>query len=107
MRTFAELAGKPQESQASFVQKSDARRDLHRFSYVVGDEYRGLAEVRSQPEEFALKVETSHRIERAKRFIEQENAGVGGERARDLPRAAAALRRVPGEIGRKSRSRED
>ncbi len=80
------------------MQQGDARRQFHRFLHVMRHEYRSLAEIGAQPQEFALQIETRDRVQRAERFVEKQNLRIGGER----PRHTHALPLSAGELTRKS-----
>ena len=58
----------------------DAIAQLHCLVEVVGDEHDGLAEFGLQPHQFVLKQSASDRIDRAERFVHQQDRGVGCQR---------------------------
>ncbi len=91
-----EFGGNAEEGEAAFVEQGDARRELHGFLHVVGDEDGCLAEFGAQTEEFALEIEAGDRVERAEGFVEEEDWRVGGESAGHadaLPLSAGELAR--------------
>src|SRR5580698_5469486 len=104
MRAGFELRGCTDEGEVAFVEQSDARRELHRFLHVVGDEDGGLGELGAEAEELALQVETSDRVESAEGLVEQQDFGIGSESACNADALALATgefaRKTAGEIGR-------
>lgn len=65
-----------------FLQHRDAVAELQRFIDVVGDHDHGFVEAVFEHQELALEFVTSDRVKCAKRFIEQDDLGIGCERPR-------------------------
>ncbi len=63
---------------------------------IVSNEDDGFAETAGQGAEFALELGTSHRIERAKRFVHEQNWRIGGESAGDADALALSAGKFAG-----------
>ena len=98
MRAGFELRGTADEGEVAFMEQRNASGELHRFLHVVRDEDGGLGELGAQAEEFALQIETRNGIESAEGFVEQQDFGIGGERAGN----ADALSLSAGKLARKA-----
>jgi len=66
---------------AAGLEQNDARREQQRFPQIVGDKNNRFAKSPRESAEFALKFRARDGIERAERFVHQQNRRIGGERA--------------------------
>lgn len=68
--------------EATLFQYRDAIAELQRFIDVVGNHDHGFFEVLLKTQELTLEFVTGNRVERAKGFVEQDDAGIGREGSR-------------------------
>ena len=77
------LGASAQKRQSTIVKHPDAGAEQQRFPDIMGDEQRRLAEFVAQVEELLLQFHTSHRIKRAKGFVQQQQRRIRCECAGD------------------------
>jgi hypothetical protein len=65
------------------AEQDDAVGELQRLIDVVGDEEHGSGLGGMHVEEQVLHLQSGEGVERAERLVEEEHAGVPGERARE------------------------
>ena len=81
---------------APLVEHRDAIRHRKRLALIVGDEDEGETERTLQGLEFALHVLTQFEVERAERFVEQQNFGANDQRAGEGDALALTARELAG-----------
>ena len=98
------LAGLVSSRAGSVVLLQRAARSEHRdlvaeldgLVDIVGDEDDGLAQFALQAQHFGLQLVADHRVDRAERFVHQQDRWVGGQRPGD----ADALLLTTGQLRR-------
>ncbi len=83
---------------AAFVHHRDAIGDFERFLLIVGDEHAGDVNLVMQLAQPTAQFEPDLRVQRAERFVEQQDAGFNGQGARQrdpLALASGELRGIP------------
>ena len=80
-RVVVDLVGRADLLDLALVHHDDLVRELQRLLLVVGDEEARDAELAVELVEPAAQVLADARVEGAERLVEQQDAGLGGERA--------------------------
>jgi hypothetical protein len=91
---LVDLAGRADLFQAAAGEDDDAVADFHRLLLVVGDEDRGDVEIVVEADQPFAQFLADLGVDGAERFVEEEDAGLGGEGAGDghaLPLSAGQL----------------
>ena len=81
---------------ASFVEYDDAVGDVHRLLLVVGDQDRGDVHLVVQPPQPCAQVGANLGVEGSEGFVEQQDARLDGQRARERHALALAAAELAG-----------
>ena len=95
--SVVELGRRADLLEPAVVEDGDPVGDLHRLLLVVRDEHRRHVHLLVQAAQPVAQLGAHAGVERAERLVEQEDARLRGERAREshpLPLAARELRRI-------------
>ena len=74
-----QVAGSPDLQEASILEHRDPVAEAKRLINVMRDHDHGLVETLLEIEKVPLQLVTCHRVQRAKRLVEQNDFGVGRE----------------------------
>ena len=91
-------AGRVADDETPPVEHADPGRERERLGHVVRDEDDGGVQLLLDPDELALKLDACHRVERAERFVHQENRRIERRALARRPRVAAGRPRAPRAI---------
>ena len=105
-RDRATASGRVAHNEPAGVEHADAPGQRERFGHVVGHEDHGRLQLPLNPEEFALELHTGHRIQRAERFVHQEDRRIDGERPGHADPLALAAGELRGPARRERRRRK-
>ena len=89
-----DLVGRADLDDLAVAHDQDPVAQLERLGEVVGDEHHRLADLLVQADDLVLHVAADQGVERGERLVEEQDVGVGGQRARQ----ADALLHATGEL---------
>ena len=78
-----EFGASTEKHQSTIVKHPDAGAEQQRFPDIMGDEQSRLAEPIAQIDEHVLQFHASHRIKRAKGFVQQQQRRIRCQRTGD------------------------